>query len=276
MRNGYLRIFCFGLIVPLACFCALADTAEKAAKSPAPGKHPLDPALDMARDGLKKMQANVTDYTATLVKRERIGGELGDFQYIQIKLRHQRKEEGRVTTPFSVYLKFLAPDSVAGREVIWVEGANDGKLIAHEAGIKGFLRVKLDPTGFIAMAGNRYPINQIGMLNLIEQLIVKGERDRHSGDCEVQFFQNAKVDGRVCTAIQVTHPKQQPQFDFYRAQIFIDKQLNVPIRYAAWTWPTANSDSPVLEEEYTYRDLKLNVGLTDQDFNPDNKAYKFP
>lgn len=273
MRNGNLRIFCLGVIVPLVCFCALAKTAEKAA---APGKHPLDPALDMARDGLKKMQANVSDYTATLVKRERINGELGDYQYIQIKLRHQRMQDGRVVTPFSVYLRFLAPDSVAGREVIWVEGANDGKLIAHEAGIKGFLRVKVDPTGFIAMAGNRYPIKQIGMLNLIEQLIVKGERDRHSGDCEVQFFQNAKVDGRVCTAIEVTHPKQQPQFDFYRAQIFIDKQLNVPIRYSAWTWPTNKSEPPVLEEEYTYRDVKLNVGLTDQDFDPDNKAYKFP
>ena len=32
----------------------------------------------------------------------------------------------------------------------------------------------------------------------------------------------------------------------------------------------------VLEEEYTSLDRKLNVGLTDMDFNPDNPEYKYP
>ena len=33
---------------------------------------------------------------------------------------------------------------------------------------------------------------------------------------------------------------------------------------------------PLCEEEYTYLDLKLNVGLTDTDFSPDNVAYNYP
>lgn len=41
--------------------------------------------------------------------------------------------------------------------------------------------------------------------------------------------------------------------------------------------PVRNSRAkPVLEEEYTYMDVKLNVGLTDEDFDPDNKTYQFP
>jgi hypothetical protein len=50
----------------------------------------------------------------------------------------------------------------------------------------------------------------------------------------------------------------------------------VPIRYAAWTWPEKAGEEPPLLEEYTYVDMKLNVGLTDKDFDPDNSAYNFP
>jgi hypothetical protein len=268
----------------LALCCSSAPAAESATgtvKPPAveeksPGEHPLDPALAIARDGVRRLQENVRDYTATLVKRERIKKGLGEYQYLHVKVRHRRNENGRTVVPFSVYVRFLAPDSVAGREVIWVEGQNDDKLIAHETGIKNLLRVNLEPTGFLAMMGNRYPISKIGMLHLAEEMLAKGSRDRQYGECEVQFFDNAKVDGRACQLIRVTHPQRRPYFEFYRAEIFVDRELNVPIRYAAWTWPAEAGGEPVLEEEYNYRDVQLNVGLTDRDFDPDNPAYKFP
>ncbi|MGN6136394.1 MAG: DUF1571 domain-containing protein, partial [Aureliella sp.] len=34
-------------------------------------------------------------------------------------------------------------------------------------------------------------------------------------------------------------------------------------------------DPPPLEEEYTYLDVQLNVGLKDIDFDPENPAYNF-
>jgi outer membrane lipoprotein-sorting protein len=73
----------------------------------------------------------------------------------------------------------------------------------------------------------------------------------------------------------VTHPDKKPEFDFHVAQIFFDIERMIPLRYAAYMWPEDGGDPPV-EEEYTYLDVKLNVGLTDEDFNPDNKSYKFP
>ena len=33
-------------------------------------------------------------------------------------------------------MKFLKPESAKGREAIWVEGRNNGKIAAHEAGLK--------------------------------------------------------------------------------------------------------------------------------------------
>ena len=42
----------------------------------------------------------IQDYSATVIKRERISGKLSEPEYLFIKIRHK---------PFSVYLKFLAP-----------------------------------------------------------------------------------------------------------------------------------------------------------------------
>jgi hypothetical protein len=242
----------------------------------APKPHPLDPALKVAREQLDFQKNKVRDYTCKIVKRERINGELGDQQQMMAKIRNRQEKNGQVTAPFSVYLKFLEPDSSAGREVIWVDGKNDGKLIAHEAGLLNIKRFSLAPDGLLAMFGQRYPIQKIGMQVLAEELIAKGERDRKRAECEVQFSENAAVDNRPCRMIQVLHPVKRDHFDFFKAQIFIDRELNVPVRYAAWSWPESEGGKPVLEEEYTYRDVKLNVGLTDKDFDPDNTAYNYP
>ncbi len=181
-----------------------------------------------------------------------------------------------MVVPFSVYLKFLKPKAVAGREVIWVEGANENKVIAHETGLLGFKRFYLPPDGMLAMMGQRYPITNIGIQKLIEELLIRGANDLKHGECEVKFYKGAKVDKYVCTLIEVVHPVQREHFTFYRARIYIDESLGVPVRYAAWSWPTEQGGEPVLEEEYTYRNIKLNVGLTDADFDPDNDAYDYP
>ena len=183
---------------------------------------------------------------------------------------------GRITTPMSVYLKFLKPSSIKDREVIWVEGRNGGKLVAHETGLKNLIRFNLDPTGFVAMRGQKYPITDIGLENLLTKVIETGERDRKFGECEVRFFDNAKVGDNVCTMMQVIHPVKQPHFDFFVARVYFDNELNVPIRYASWSWPAEEGSQPVLEEEYTYTNLELNVGLTDSDFDPDNPQYNYP
>lgn len=241
-----------------------------------PRTHPLDPALKFAREHLRYIETEVADYTATIIKRERIGNELKDYEFMQAKIRHRREENGRVTVPFSVYLKFLKPDSIKGREVIWVEGQNDNKIIAHESGLLGFQRFHLPPDGFFAMRGQRYPITEIGIMNLVKELIERGERERQHGDCEVKFYQNAKIDSYDCTLIEVIHPQRREPFDFYRARIYIDRTLRVPVHYAAWSWPEKPGGEPILLEEYTYRNIKLNVGLTDKDFDPENPEYAFP
>ncbi|MEQ8785245.1 MAG: DUF1571 domain-containing protein [Pirellulaceae bacterium] len=239
-------------------------------------EHPLDPALDIARDGLKHIRADVKDYTAKLVKRERIKGELTAEETMFLKVRNRKMEGDKLVTPLSVYMRFLKPESKEGREVIWVENQNDGNLVAHDAGLAKFIRAKLPPTGFLAMLGNRYPITEIGIENLVLKLIERGEKEKKVGLCEVTFKEGEKINGRECTLIEIRHPEPNPKYEFFIGQIFIDKKHFVPVRYAAYKWPEEEGGENMLEEEYTYLDLKLNVGLTDKDFDPDNPAYEFP
>jgi hypothetical protein len=239
-------------------------------------EHPLDPAVHMARFGLEKIHADIKDYTCELVKRENVGGKLYDHEYMFCKIRHEQIVDGEVKVPFAVYLYFRAPDSVKGREVIWVKGQNNNKMIAHEGGLKGRLlpSVWLNPDGPLAMAGQRYPITEIGIETLTRRLIERGESDRQYGEIEVQTFKGAKINGRVCTCLQFKHPEKRPHFTFYLARIFIDDEMQIPVRYEAFDWPI-NGAQPGLQEEYTYLNVKLNVGLTDADFDHTDPKYGF-
>ncbi len=232
-----------------------------------PSEHPLMPALRWARQGLPAIE-KIQDYTATLIKCERIGNTLGEEQYVALKVRHK---------PFSVYLNFLKPVAIRGQECLYIEGANGGKMWAHGTGIKQkmFGTVSLDPDGNMAMQGQRYPITQIGILNLTRRLIEVASEDVKYGECEVKYFKGATINGRVCTCTQVMHPVPRKNFLFNVARIFVDDALNVPVRYEAYDWPKVAGGQPELIEAYTYLNLRLNVGLTDADFDVYNQAYGF-
>ena len=51
--------------------------------------HPLDPALAKAKASLQHIKANVKDYTCTMVKRERINGDLGEQEFMLVKVRQR-------------------------------------------------------------------------------------------------------------------------------------------------------------------------------------------
>jgi len=232
-----------------------------------PGEHPLMPALRWARSQQPRIAA-IPDYTAVLVKRERVDGELGEQQYLYLKVRHE---------PFSVYLSFLGPEDVKGQEVIYIEGRNNGEMWAHGTGMKKALgTLSLNPTGMVAMQGQRYPITEIGLLNLVTRLAQVAENDSEYGECSVQFYKNATLGDRPCVCMQVVHPVPRREFRFHLARIYVDRQLNLPIRYESYGWPTKQGEAPPLLEQYTYTNLKLNAGLTDADFDTRNPNYQFP
>ena len=124
------------------------------------------------------------------------------------------------------------------------------------------------------MEGQKYPIMKVGLRKLTEELVQVATADTKYGECEVKTYPNARIkagkDARETTMIEVMHPVPRKNFRFHKARIFIDNELRVPIRYASWLWPPAAGAKPLLEEEYTYADLKINNGYEDFDFNENN------
>ena len=229
-----------------------------------PGEHPLMPALRVAKESLSRIDTGIQDYSATLVKQERINGELGEQEWAFIKVRHQ---------PFSVYMYFLQPNK--GRECLYnhpLDGTK-GKLVAMDCGWKRrFGKVELDPDGAMAMKGQKYPITKLGLRNLTTELVDVATNDVQFQECEVTTSQRT-INGRAATLLEVVHPVPRQNFRFHRAEVFIDNELLLPVRYAAYLWPEAPGMDPPLEEAYTYINLKINNGFTNADFDRENPEY---
>jgi len=83
--------------------------------------HPLDPAITLAEEGLVRIQSQIADYSCTIVKQERINGELNPPEHMRAEIRNRKIGATGMTQPLSVYLYFLKPDDYHGREVIYVE-----------------------------------------------------------------------------------------------------------------------------------------------------------
>ena len=110
----------------------------------------------------------VRDYTCRLYRRERIGGRLRPVESMDAKVRHEVAVGGRVTKPMSIYLRFRGPRTIRGREVLYVRGRNEGKMIVAKGGrgVLSSVTLNLDPSGPTAMSENRYPITEFGVQNL--------------------------------------------------------------------------------------------------------------
>ena len=233
--------------------------------------------LEMARAALATMSTTLDDYTARFVKQDLdTNGNLSEFSEIQLKVQTRMRNETD-DAPKRVYLRFTKPESVDGREAIWCQDLHDGKLVVHEAGILGLMTLRLDPTGFLAMQGQRHPISEIGLTRLVEQLIERGEEDRQNPELQVTITRNHAFDDVSAELIQIR--RQQPngtENDFSLAEITFDPQRMLILKYRSFGWPKEPGQSPPLQESYAYHDLVTNVGLTEDDFDPANPDYRFP
>jgi hypothetical protein len=238
---------------------------------PAPDpKHPLDSVIEYARREQRYLQQSVQDFTCRLVKRERIGGYLQDLHYVDMEVREEILQDGRVVQPLSLFLHFWGPKTVTGRRIVFVEGQNEGKMLVRNGGRHfDYVIVNIDPNGESAREETLVPITQIGFNRLLAQMIEVLERHRSadpgSSNTKAERISNAKINNRTCTVIRITHPQPMKGLEFHVANVFVDNELHAPIRVDYTDWPQPGRPAPLIAE-YTYTDLKLNVGLPDTAF----------
>jgi hypothetical protein len=229
--------------------------------------------LKDARQWLAQARSKVRDFQCRVVKRERIDGILQDYYYIEMWVREEVRTGDRVTAPLAVFMEFLGPSSAQGRRLLYVEGRNEGKILVRKGGKRfEYVVTKADPDGESARSESLRPISESGFVPLLAEIVATIERhmaaDPSGENTLVDHPAGAKVDGRPCHVLRITHPQQQDGLDFHKGTYFIDAELGVPARIEKLDWPAAPAETPPLLAEFNYTKVRLNVGLTEAMFDP--------
>ena len=143
--------------------------------------------MAIAHQALDEIEQNVHDYSAVIIKKERIGNATRQDRDV---CQDSRKALQRL----SLLPRPERQEGVKGREVIYVQGRNDDKLLVHTPGLsdRPWARCALDPKGFLAMQGEHYPITEIGLANLCRQLIQRGESAGDPSQVRVKRYRHAR------------------------------------------------------------------------------------
>jgi sterol desaturase/sphingolipid hydroxylase (fatty acid hydroxylase superfamily) len=234
------------------------------------GRDAMQFSVALLRQGCERLE-RIPDYTATFHRQERIGGDLLPAETIALKLRHR---------PFSVYLKWLTGDK--GRQVLYVDGENDGNMLVQLGGVQGRLLglLSVDPQCEEAAEKTRHPITEAGLLALAKTALACREQDltRASGvHCELR--DNQVYLGRPCYVCTTTYAAPQVHRTHRKAVLYIDKELSMPVSVRNYTWAVdANPDTldeDTLIEDYSYMDIQLDRQLADEHFDRSNSEYRF-
>lgn len=260
---------------PAVSTAASAEGGEDGTTAPLvlEGAEALQRNLELLEEALEKL-SRVPDYTATMFTQERVGGEMNVPHVIELKLRHE---------PFSLYMKWLAGDD-KGRELIYVDGQNNGEMLVKLGGLKGRLlpAINVDPHGALALSKSRHAITEAGLLNLVRTLLEHRRKDCESGtpiDCRMSG--GHEFDGRPCCCFELNFIDRERSKTYRKSVQYFDEQLRVPVCIKNYGWPPRETipaeklDDATIVEHYSYSDLRFSQRLTDRDFDRTNARYAF-
>ena len=210
---------------------------------------------------------NIDNYRVSFEKRERIKGDIGEVEIMELKIRH--------SPAFSIYMKWKNGDT--GRQLLYNDEYDDKLMVVKLGGLKGRILppLKLNPFGSEAKAGARYPVTEAGISGMIRQMIMHRENDlRHGHGIECVRLANQVFDERECYCFKYEY--SCPKFnELYRKSIVLmDTRYHVPLKVTSYTW-TDNTegksaeelDEMTLIEDYAFRQLNLGAKLVAEDFS---------
>ena len=229
-----------------------------AAQAVPPAAHQMDEPLRLLGRAQQAFAA-VKDYSCTLVKQERIDGELTPVHVVTMMVRNQ---------PFSVYLKWHQPKACVGQEACYVAGANKGMMRAKSPGILGSVGfISVDPNDPRARKSSNHVITESGIGNLMKRFHERWDSEKKFDRVAVKVGEY-EYNKRRCIRAETAYTQQVAGASYYRSVVYFDKENSIPIRVELYDWPKAGSaPGGDLIEMYSYINLKLNAALPDATFN---------
>ncbi len=267
-RIGIIAVVVVGVLAATAGYLAYAfdifakqpDIARVVDEREEKKKATIDEALELIHKARDKF-AGVKDCQCTYLRDEMIGNEMKKNHLI-LYVRHE---------PFSVCMEYVDPHK--GRKAAYVEGQNDNQIR-----LKGVPLLKtIDPDGVLAKSQSRHRITEAGLKSMIDRFCARWAEEKKIGRTEVVIqdvdLKVALPEGervRPCRMVMTLHnpkDKDSGHYLFYRTFVYFDKETGLPARMQGYDWPKDENDKEgTLVEDYTYLDVKTNVGLKDEHF----------
>jgi hypothetical protein len=200
---------------------------------------------------LDRHDKTVRDYTGVFHKQERLKGKLTPKQRIAFKFRQK---------PFSIFMEWLE-NPLGTHRLLYVEGQNDGKMLAHPTGLLAFVKaVKLDPEGKQAAKSSLRPVTKFGFRSSLTQMLDVYRTAAEKGDLKTAFSGPKTIDNRRVLILERFLPKDKYENPHLTVQIDLE--------YLLPTQVTTADQQDKLISQYTWTDLNFNTNLTDRHFDP--------
>jgi len=206
---------------------------------------------------MESSYARIQDYTAVFQKKERWQDKPLPEERIMVKFQK----------PLKVYMKWLdGPE----KEALYVNGQYNNKVLARCDGLLGLVTWSFNPTDSALMDRNRHPITDLGFGFIIAMMRQNIPLALDNGEIEIVRMDEDIFNGRPATIIELRFaPHGGRQYYTSHAIFHVDKEYQLPVGVACY------DEKEVLQEQYSYQDVKLNAGLSELDFSKGNKAYRF-
>jgi len=224
------------------------------------GQDALLKTIALVEEGLS-LFSNVKQYTARLTKRERINGILSHEQELELSLRHE---------PYTVTLRWVR--GYKDQTIHYETGQNGGRMLIKLGGWQGRFTpiLKLEPDSPIAMRRARYPVTQVGILELARQYLEDRRSDiLDNKPMQVTLKSNQWRKDRACS-VCVLEYGDATRSPIYRKSIcYLDSQMLVPYYIENYTWAepgsVAQDDDSTLLEQYHYSNWQIQPQFAELD-----------
>jgi hypothetical protein len=196
--------------------------------------------------------AEVRDYTSHVRSEEWLGSsaEPSVQEFVErVRLK-----------PLSIHLRFTVGTD-ARREVVWVEGRNDGKMLIHPNPFPliGFSRIlRMAPDNPLAKARSNYDIRDAGVQGVMVGLV---KAFRENSVARWDYLGKVDFDGRSVWRLEGADPDNRPPVPTYMT-MYVDPANFLPVYFFG-----RNAEGRPMTRAAS-RDAQINIGLTDDHYDP--------
>ena len=206
----------------------------------------------------------VVDGTWLIRMEEWKNGRMKPPQEMEVKYRR---------SPEALYMHWVG-DFSPGREVLWSPTARDGNLYVNTSPLVPNLSIS--PTGSLATRDSRHPV-WMAELPRIAELVQAGADHLTSHPELTATYEDLGVQDVYgtrshCYTVELPYEAAPAALYAPLIRLCLSVATGLPSRFTAW----ADEDGARRQgEDYIFQAVKINVGLSDADFDSANPDYGF-